>query len=90
MNNNNLENLKAAVGSLEQTAEGQLRGGFAVIGGDASPLVDVNGNCTNKECNVGCGVTNAGTCSNDSCNVNCPTSPIATGQTMSLGMTFSL
>lgn len=90
MNNNNLENLKAAVSSLEETAEGQLRGGFAVIGEDVSPLADINRNCNNDKCNVGCGVSNTGTCSNDSCNVNCVTSPVAKGQAMSLGMTFSL
>lgn len=95
MNNNNLENLKAAVGSLEQTAEGQLRGGFAVIGGDgpADPLA--NTKCTNKGCaNNGCnecvGASDNIGCDNNGCNGNCVTSPVAKGQTMSLGMTFSL
>ena len=67
-----LTQIKEAISALETTAEGQLRGGFIVIGGgeDVSPLS--NGNCgcnTNVVCDCGCG-------SNDNCgctaNLSCP------------------
>ena len=56
-----LTQIKEAISALETTAEGQLRGGFIVIGGgeDVSPLS--NGNCN---CNCGCD-------SNGNCNCNC-------------------
>lgn len=84
-----LNQIKVTVGNLEETAEGQLRGGFAPIGG-IDPLVDVNGGCNNHSCNVGCGHTNTGICSNNGCNNGCPTSPVTDGKSSSIGITFSI
>lgn len=95
MKTDKIESLKAAVSSIEQTAEGQLRGGFAVIGGGgtADPLGNTkctNDGCKNNGCNDCVGGPDNNGCSNSGCNGNCPTSPTSQGQTMSLGMTFSI
>ncbi len=67
-----IDELKSKISTLEESAEGQLRGGFAIIGGDmASPLADVNMDCKNKSCNLGCGSTNSGACINNGCNGGC-------------------
>lgn len=86
-----LKELKDAISSLEQTAEGQLKGGFAVVGGGVSPQ-DTNGGCNNIGCNGGCGQTNTGTCSNTSCNNGCTpiTSPTSGGQINPVSLSFSV
>ncbi|MBD5347105.1 MAG: hypothetical protein HDR92_08260 [Bacteroides sp.] len=57
MNNDSLiiKNLPASIDILETTAEGQLRGGFAVMGGSSASPMRTNDLCFNIECyNNGC------------------------------------
>lgn len=94
MNKSTIKLLEASYDSLERTAEGQLRGGFAFIGGDAvSPLgkdldcINLNPICTNDGCNAGCddGIVN-GKCVNVSCK---PATPAPKNGAGSFGMTFA-
>lgn len=88
---NQLASLKVNFSNLEETAEGSLRGGFAVVGGEGgiSPQ-DINYDCVNDGCNNGpCGHSNARRCANIGCNNGCPTSPAPKGNSMSIGMTFA-
>ncbi|MBD5347106.1 MAG: hypothetical protein HDR92_08265 [Bacteroides sp.] len=67
----NLKDLPASIDSLETTAEGQLRGGFAVMGGGtASPMRAndqcINGGCSNNSCNGSHNEKNKG-CHNNGC-----------------------
>lgn len=92
--NKKINNPELSVSKLEETAEGLLRGGFAVIGGGgtASPL-DLNEDCNNEGCNSGtCGHTNIGYCRNKTCNNGCaaPTTKPTEGDVSSIGLTFSL
>lgn len=50
----NLKDLPASIDSLETTAEGQLRGGFAVMGGGTASPMRANGFCANNCHNNGC------------------------------------
>ncbi len=62
--------------SIQETSEGLLRGGFAVMGGetDVTPL-DYNGNCgENCNCGKNCGCTNANCGKNCNCDPTSPTS----------------
>ena len=52
-----IEEIKEAISALETTAEGQLKGGFAVISrvDDFSSLSNVDCGCTtNADCDCGC------------------------------------
>ena len=96
----NLKNLPASIDSLETTAEGQLRGGFAVMGGGTDSPMRANGLCvntcnndkctgavgTNKCHNTECdSTTNNSVCSNSGC-VNKPSSK-TNSSVPSLGIT---
>lgn len=66
---------------LEESSEGQLRGGFAVLGGDGIDPQNSNGDCNcgcyNRDCNCGC-------------NVGCqPTSKPTSNGGSPMGFTFS-
>lgn len=98
-----LKDLPATIYSLETTAEGQLRGGFAVMGGGtASPMRTnvrcINDGCHNNSCNGSNKEQNNG-CHNNSCtadsnneachNAGCSSGPSGnTGNSVpSLGLT---
>lgn len=82
-----------AVDRIEESSEGLLLGGFAVIGegdGGISPLYNENCNCNcsceengNCDCNCGCTI-------NHNCNNKCaPTTKAVSGGSNSLGFAFS-
>lgn len=84
--------MKVAIDDLQKSDEGQLRGGFAVIGSgtpDSTFRIDagtcVNDGCTNTvpECDK---AVNAN-CVNKGCK---PTSPVSGNSNPSIGATFAL
>lgn len=86
------DDIQVVVDSLNETAEGQLKGGFAVIGGssDSSPMRLDNG-CTNDGCHnykESCdNATNNGCTNHSTCK---PTTPSSRNSGSTIGMTFSI
>ena len=69
MKQHHLSGLNIDLPALEQTAEGQLRGGFAMLGPSKSPSTGINDECSNNlDCSGNTKCYDNGKCHK---NVNC-------------------